>query len=322
MKNRHSEYDVENTVHVVNSQSVCNAVLDIFHSCYLKANDAYIKQAFEDFDKLFEGHFKNYQACDTFYHDKQHTLDVTLALARLIDGHERQSDGHQTFGAMQATIALITALFHDAGYIRKKHDQKHHNGAEYTHIHVSRSSGFLRQYLSMVGLGQYAEIAANMVHYTGYEVAPENIVLPDEKYHQLGYMLGTADIIGQMADRCYLEKCRDRLYPEFLLGGLTEVTTESGDKEILYSSGEDLLSQTPEFYKHEINNRLNNIFQQVYRYAGIHFGGKNLYISALNQNISHIESLIKTDEVDNLNRTPPTNPGSTKFLDGSGLKNL
>ena len=320
MKNRHSEYDVENTVQVTNVQAVRNAVLDIFHSCYLKANDSYIKQAFEDFDNLFEGYFKDYNACDTFYHDKQHTLDMTLALARLIDGHERQSDSHHTFGATQATVAIITALFHDSGYIRKKHDQKHHNGAEYTKIHVSRSSDFLRQYLTLLGLGQYAEIAANMVHYTGYEVALEKIKLPDEKFHLLGHMIGTADLIGQMADRCYLEKCRDRLFPEFLLGGLTEVTTDSGDTQVLFSSGEDLLSKTPDFYKHEIENRLNVIFQQVYRYAGIHFDGENLYLKALTQNIEHIESLIKDQNIKDLKRTPPENPGSKMFLDSSGLK--
>lgn len=321
MKNRHSEYDVENTVQVTDTQSVCNAVLDIFHSCYLKAKDTYIRQAFEDFEKLFEGHFKDYNACDTFYHDKQHTLDMTLALARLINGHERQSDSHHTFGAMQASIAIITALFHDSGYIRKKHDQKKHNGAEYTQIHVSRSSSFLQQYFNMIGLGEYADIAANMVHYTGYEVAPENIRLPDKKFHQLGHMLGTADLIGQMADRCYLEKCKDRLYPEFLLGGLTETTSENGSKETVYASGEDLLTQTPKFYKHEVDNRLNVVFQQVYRYADIHFDGKNLYLNAISQNMDHVESLIENNNIRDLNRTPPENPGTMKFLDSSGLKN-
>lgn len=320
MKNRHSEYDVENTVHVANTQSVCNAVLDIFHSCYLRANDSFIKKAFEDFDNLFEGHFKDYNACDTFYHDKQHTLDMTLALARLIHGHERQSDSHHTFGAEQTSMAIITALFHDSGYIRKKHDQKHSNGAEYTRIHVSRSADFIRNYLSMIGLEQYAEAAANMVHYTGYEVAPENIKLPNEKFHILGYMIGTADLISQMADRCYLEKCRDRLYPEFLLGGLTEIATKDGDVKTLYSSGDDLLSKTPDFFEHEVEKRLNVIFKQVHRYAGIHFNGENLYLKAVNKNINHVDSLIKTNNIDKLERMPPENYGSKTFLDLSGFK--
>jgi len=320
MNNRHSEYDVTNTVHVTDSQAVCLAVCDIYHSCYLHADDSHIRRAFEDFDNLFEGHFKNYNACDTFYHDKQHTLDMTLALARLIDGHERQTNNHETFGATQTTLAIITALFHDSGYIRKRHDQKHHNGAQYTRIHVSRSALFLRNYLSMVGLGQYAEIAANMVHYTGYEVAPENIELPNEKLHLLGHMLGTADLIAQMSDRCYLEKCRDRLFSEFLLGGLTESKSEDGSKQIIYASGEDLLIKTPSFYKNEVENRLNIIFKKVYSYAEAHFGGNNLYLNALKLNINFIQELIKRDETKNLKRIAPENPGTKKYLNFSPIK--
>ena len=309
MKSRHSEYDVTNSVHVANAQAVCNAVCDIFHSCYLQGDDSLIKRAFEDFDKLFEGHFKDYSACDTFYHDKQHTLDMTLALIRLIDGHERQSDSHHTFGAELTSIAIITALFHDSGYIRKIHDQKHVNGAEYTKVHVSRSAHFLRDYLDMVGKGQYSDIASNMVHYTGYEVAPQNIRLPNEKFHLLGYMIGSADLIAQMADRCYLEKCRDRLYPEFILGGLTETTNEKGEKQIIFSSAEDLLSQTPRFYNNDVQKRLDSLFQGVYKYASTHFGGDNLYLEALQRNINHIQELIDNGELDQLRRLPPENPG-------------
>lgn len=314
MKNRHSEYDVTNSVHVADSQAVCNAVCDIFHACYLHGDDSLIKRAFEDFDKLFDGHFKDYHACDTFYHDKQHTLDMTLALARIIDGHERQSDPHHTFGARLTSIAIITALYHDSGYIRHRHDQQHINGAEYTRIHVSRSASFLRNYLDMIGLGQYADIAANMVHYTGYEVSPEKIDLPDEKLHILGHMIGTADLIAQMSDRCYLEKCRDRLYPEFVLGGLTESTDANGDKKLIFASAEDLLTKTPLFYQNDVQKRLNQLFRGVYQYVESHFGGDNLYLKALQQNIDHIQELIENDDIDRLKRLPPENPGSTSIL--------
>jgi len=320
MKNRHSEYDVTNSVHVADSQAVCNAVCDIFHGCYLHGDDSLIKRAFEDFDKLFDGHFKGYHACDTFYHDKQHTLDMTLALARIIDGHERQSDSHHTFGAKLTSIAIITALYHDSGYIRRRHDQQHINGAEYTRIHVSRSASFLRDYLQMIGQGQFAEIAANMVHYTGYEVSPEKIDLPDEKLHILGHMIGTADLIAQMSDRCYLEKCRDRLYPEFVLGGLTETIDARGAKKLIFTSAEDLLVKTPEFYERDVLKRLNNLFRGVYRYVESHFGGDNLYLQALQQNIDHIQQLIVNGNIDELKRLPPDNPGSIDFLDRHGLK--
>lgn len=307
MTKRHSQYDVSNSVDVTNTQAVCDAVCDIFHSCYLAADDSKIRRVFNDFDNLFEGHYSGFNACDTYYHDKQHTLDMTLALVRLIDGHERQSNRHHTLGANLTIIAITTALFHDSGYIRKTNDQKHHNGAQYTSVHVSRSAHFLYNYLHMSGMPEYAEIAANMVHYTGYEVAPENIHLPDEKFHLMGYMLGTADLIAQMSDRCYLEKCHDRLFPEFELGGVTKRQGQDGKIVSLFTSPNDLLAKTPDFYNSEVKSRINTLFQQVYKYAGIHFGGDNLYIKYLNKNIKHIEMLIKSGTLESLSRLPPTN---------------
>ncbi len=314
MKSRHSQYDVSNTVKVTDSQAVCNAVCDIFHSCYLMSDDSLIRQAFEDFDNLFEGHYSGFNACDTFYHDKQHTLDMTLALARLIDGHERQSARVHTFGAKLTSLAIITALFHDSGYIRKEDDQKFYNGAQYTPIHVSRSATFLSNYLHMIGLPEFADIAANMVHYTGYEVTPEQIKLPDEKLHILGYMLGTADLIAQMSDRCYLEKCRERLFPEFELGGMTTTQDAKGQSIIIFESADDLLAKTPAFYNTDVKDRLDNLFQQVYKYAEAHFGYDNLYIKYLDKNIKHIESLISNNKLNTLHRLPPENPGTRQLL--------
>jgi len=314
MNERHSQYDVSNTIKVTDTQAVCDAVCDIFHSCYLATDDSRIRQAFEDFDNLFEGHYSGFNACDTFYHDKQHTLDMTLAVARLIDGHERQSDRVHTFGAQLTILTIITALFHDSGYIRKTHDQKSYNGAQYTPIHVSRSANFLTNYLHMIGMPEFADISANMVHYTGYEVSPEDIKLPDEKLHLLGYMLGTADLIAQMSDRCYLEKCKDRLFPEFELGGMTHTKDKNGQSIILFESANDLLIKTPTFYNIEVKSRLDNLFQQVYKYAEAHFGNDNLYLVYLDKNIQHIESLIATNQLDTLRRLPPKNPGITQLI--------
>jgi hypothetical protein len=314
MKERHSQYDVSNSIKVTDSQAVCNAVCDIFHSCYLATDDSRIRQAFEDFDSLFEGHYKGFNACDTFYHDKQHTLDMTLAVARLIDGHERQSDRVHTFGAKLTTLTIITALFHDSGYIRKSNDQKCYNGAQYTPVHVSRSATFLSNYLHMAGMAQYADIASNMVHYTGYEVPVDKIKLPDEKFHLLGYMLGTADLIAQMSDRCYLEKCKERLFPEFELAGMTTSQDKNGHAIVLFESADDLLAKTPLFYNTEVKSRLDNLFHQVYKYAEAHFGDNNLYLEYLNKNIVHIEELIANNKLDELRRLPPENPGVKDFL--------
>ncbi len=310
MKSRRSDYDVSNTIKVTSSLAVRDAVCDIFNACYPAGNDSIIRHAFETFKDLFEGHYKHYHACDTLYHDKQHTLDVSLAFARLFHGYQQQVHKTHRFDAIYFSIGIITALFHDAGYIRKRSDNTHANGAEYTRIHVSRSAKFLRDYLIKNQLGQYAETAAIMVHYTGYEVPLNKIRLGDLRFHLIGYMIGSADLIAQMSDRCYLEKCRDRLYPEFQLGGMTEIIKEDGEKEIIFDSAEALLIRTPDFYHHEAMHRLGHHFKHVYRYANSQVDEQNLYMQAMQNNISYIEKLIQENRLDKLKRIPLDNTAS------------
>ena len=121
-------------------------------------------------------------------------------------------------------MALVTSLFHDAGYIREFDDRQHSNGAEFTLYHVTRSARFLARYLPSIGMENWVPVATRIVHFTGYEIKLNMIQLADPKDRKLGHLLGTADLIAQMADRCYLEKCRDRLYPEFVLGGVAATT--------------------------------------------------------------------------------------------------
>ena len=52
--------------------------------------------AFYDFERLFTGRLPGYRGCDTTYHDVQHTLDMTLALARLVVGYERSVDADRS----------------------------------------------------------------------------------------------------------------------------------------------------------------------------------------------------------------------------------
>ena len=78
-----------------------------------------------------------------------------------------------------------------------------------------------------------------------------------------------------MSDRCYLEKCHDRLYPEFLIGGLARRKMPDGKIVVIYKSGKDLLRKTPAFYQ-TAAKRLDVELGGAYRYAKQHFGGNNL----------------------------------------------
>ena len=313
MRDRRSDYDITDEVCLNSADSVRKAVFSIFKSAFGTFNRGALQQAFDDCDRLFEGDYGSYLPCDTLYHDKQHTLDMTLALARLINGYVRSVPKAERFDADEAVVAIITALYHDSGYIRHRNDHRHFNGAEYTTVHVSRSADFLRRYLHKIGLGEYAAIAANMVHYTGYELAPEKIRLPNARLHLLGHMLGTADLIAQMSDRCYLEKCRDRLYPEFVLGGLASRIDENGQEVVIYESGEDLLRKTPAFYEYEVEKRLNKLFNQVYNYERAHFDGERKYIKELGKNQAFLKKVLQKNDFSLLTRTPPENYGTRNF---------
>jgi hypothetical protein len=227
-------------------------------------------------------------------------------MARLVAGYERSADETERLGPDRAVLGSICALFHDAGYIRESGDTRVHNGAEFTQSHVSRSARFLNSYLPRIGLTRLGGVAAEMVHFTGYEKKIEDIALADPLDSMTGHLLGTADLIAQMADRCYLEKCRDRLYPEFVLGGVAITWQgQGGAPTVRYQSGTDLLLQTPGFYKEVVKKRLDREFNKAYRYIEVLYDGFNPYIQFIERNIAYLEHVIDTGDWPALRRTPP-----------------
>jgi len=304
MKHRGSEYDVSNDIKTTDP-AVVNAEVDrIFTRLYPNEATGQIDQAFEDMAALYRGKRPGYYACDTPYHDIQHVLDVTLAIARLIDGYERGGVGVESLDAPLFRLGVVTALFHDCGYVRTLDDKQHRNGGELTLTHVSRGAQFIRTYLPTIGMGEVADIAAQLIHFTGYEKPVTNITLPSLRHRLLGCMLGSADIIAQMSDRCYLEKCRDRLYPEFVAAGIARKRLPDGKEQVVYESGEDLVLKTPQFYE-TAKRRLETDLEGAYRYAECHFGGEHRYIEELSKNIRFVQDLTREGDGCALKRNPP-----------------
>lgn len=304
MDHRRNDYDVSAQFNTTDPQVVNDEVDRIYLELYPSAPTKLLDHAFRDLTRLYRGEYPGYHPCDTAYHDVQHVLDVTLAMARLIDGYERSRIGSQHFGDSLFRLGVITALFHDMGYVRALDDHDHKNGAEYTLTHVSRGSVFLRDYLPKIGMAEMADIAAELIHFTGYETPVGKIKVPSPIYRLLGSMLGSADIIAQMADRCYLEKCRDRLYPEFVAGGLATKRTAEGKEQVVFASGEDLVIKTPIFFQ-GASKRLDVELGGCYSYAQQHFGGQNLYLEELNKNIQFAQELSEEADPSVLKRKPP-----------------
>lgn len=306
VQNRRSDYDVTNTVNVSSTNAVCREVRRIYESLYRNSSFDRVWLAFHDFERLYYGRDSSYHAVDTTYHDVQHSLDMTLATARLVCGYERTVDAADRLGPKRAQLAIVCSLFHDVGYLRHKTlDAQAQNGAEFTRSHVTRSGEFLERYLPSMDLSEFVPVVSGIVHFTGYEKHPDEIELDDPKDSIVGHLIGTGDLIAQIADRCYLEKCRDRLYPEFVLGNVA-IERVGDTANIRYVSGNDLLSKTLDFFQSSAEYRLDNTFNKAYRYLEAYFeDGENLYIYSVNKNLEFLQRVIEADSWDSLRRHPP-----------------
>ncbi len=305
-QDRRNDFDVTNSVQVSNPVAVRNAVHELFRETFPGTSFDKLWLAFYDFERLFTGRYPGYLGCDTTYHDVQHTLDMTLTLARLIVGYERSVEPGERLGARRALMAIVTALYHDSGYIRhEERDQDFSNGAEFTMFHVSRSADYLRRYMPELGMARDVGVASMIVHFTGYELDLDKIELEDPRDIICGHLLGTADLVAQMADRCYLEKCRDRLYNEFVVGGVAVENAKPGEYKVRYRSGQDLLQKTPAFYQQVTRDRLDKKFNHAYRYAEVLYDDRNPYIEAIRNNVEHLMKIIATDDWSLLRRKPP-----------------
>jgi hypothetical protein len=233
--------------------------------------------------KLFEGNYPGYRVSLTEYHDLYHTLSVTLATARLM--HGCFLDGH-TFSPNDVYLALASSLFHDSGLIQKESDTQG-TGAKYTVGHEERSVDFAKAYFSRKGLPETdIETCAAVIRCTIMAVSPRSVVFPSKDLFILGQVVGSADLLAQMADRQYLEKLL-LLFKEF-----QEARIPGFDSEL------DLLQKTSDFYFNIANKRLreelggvgDNMLRHFKAYCGI---DKDMYALSIGNNIRYVEKLQK-----------------------------
>ena len=298
-----NDRDVTNSIQTTDAAAVAAEIIRLYHGLFPHASARPFERAFTDLAHAYDGGDLSYWPCDTEYHDIQHVLDLTLAMCRLMHGYQHsptngsRRNGSEPLRPELFVAGALAALFHDFGYLRKRSDRRHQFGAEYTIGHVSRGAAFLRRYMRELGYDEHlARLAATLLHFTGYERKAETIRIAGLE-RRLGQMMGTADIIAQMSDRCYLEKCRNRLFPEFVLGRLG--APRNGATLPRFRSGDELVAKTPGFYENAMR-RLDVQLGECHQYAARHFGGENLYLNALRKNVRHAGS-----DSPKLRRRPP-----------------
>lgn len=299
---RSARHDVTNRIDTTDPLSVSFEVAAIYERLYRRQFPSALLRVFADTGRLYRGEFPGYHPCETGYHDLQHVLEVTLAMARMMDGCARDCGPRVLYEHLFA-LGLVGALFHDVGYLREVGDTEKRHGAEYTRVHVGRGARFMRAYLPAAGLAELAGPAADIIHFTGYEIPVSGIEV-EPRYRMIGNLLGSADILAQMADRCYLEKCRDRLYPEFVLGGIARQKADNGEERVMFESPADLIFKTPGFFS-GARKRLEQDLDGVYRYVDRHFGGENLYFTEARKNIDYARTVAASGDVSLLRRRLP-----------------
>lgn len=250
-----------------------------------------VREAFGDFNLLYDGKYHGYHRCNTRYHDKIHTTDALLTLSRLIDGYNLS---HPALPLRAVQIALIATIFHDTGYIQRSRDHTG-TGAKYTQDHVERSVEFIEEYFSAKKYPRRDFITArNVVRSTGLFADLTKISFQSRPEKLLGCMLGTADILGQMASRTYLEKLM-YLYKEFREAEITSYTSEF-----------DLLKKTVDFYR-KISRWLADEMENVQRFARPHFKkryriSENLCEVAIDRHLAYLNVIIKCHPADYRNK--------------------
>src|ERR1700738_1638753 len=70
---------------------------------------------------LFHGKIPQFQPCDTAFHDFDHTMQATSAVADLLAAH-RQNSFLAPLQQRDWEIAIAAAILHDSGYLKRRND--------------------------------------------------------------------------------------------------------------------------------------------------------------------------------------------------------
>ena len=267
--------------------AVQNEVDSVFSSLFPEADDAFIARTFAWTEQWFTGKYSGYQAIDARYHDLEHTLQGTLCLARLLRG--RHFAGVRPILAPKMfELGLLAILAHDTGYLKRAEDTEG-TGAKYTLTHVRRSGEFAKKFLSEEGYdASETHAVQNMIRCTGVNADLGTIPFTNDLEKTVGFALGTADLLGQMAAADYVEKL-PVLYLEF-----AEAAQFSGapSKSIVFESAEELMRNTPAFWQNYVWPKIQGDFGGMHCFLNDPYpAGPNQYLNAIEANLAKLRRL-------------------------------
>jgi hypothetical protein len=238
-------------------------------------------QLHQEIADFFAGVHSEYRPSNTKYHNLGHTNSVVLAVTRLF--HGLFCEGRYVSGEILKK-ALYGAYFHDCGFLLK-HSENASSGAAYTKEHEARSILFMESYLQERAFPpSFIADCSLIIQCTNLKVDPDSLTFSSEEIKLAGFVVGSADILAQMADRYYLERL-PLLFQEHKEAGIT-----------VYNSAVELMRHTTVFYNDVIIDRFQRIFVNIVNAMRTHFRerwnlDRNLYIENIDNNIRYIDTV-------------------------------
>ncbi len=267
------------------SAAVEREVQSRYLAMFPRGDREFVPRAFRWTLEAFTGKYRDYQAIDALYHDLEHTMQGALCMARLLHGRH-QAGEPPTLTQRMCELGILAMLLHDTGYLKKRDDTEG-TGAKYTVVHVTRSAEFARELLQEKGFGE-SEITSveNMIRCTGVNADLSSIPLQSELEKIVGFALGTADLLGQMAAEDYVAKL-PILYAEF-----AEAARFSGGESGavgLFSKAEDMIQKTPGFWESYVRDKIDLEFGGLHRFLNVPYpSGRNYYIDRIESHMAQI----------------------------------
>jgi len=285
--------DVTGTVSIADTASVQVEVEGILGESFGagRVDRGVLQAGFALVDRLFAGEHPGYLVCDMPFHDLRHSLDTTLVTARLIAGCRRAGSGAAgALSSEMAVLGVLLALLHDVGYLRKESEAAF-VGPQFMAEHEARGADFAADWLRETTLAGYAPLAT-LIHATRLGADCNRLFAEhDVAAVALGRMLGSADLLSQIADHFYVERCYYHLYPELVLADLDRKRLPDGREELLYRDAFDLVAKTRGFCEHVIAKRLRGAFGDVAHCLSIYFGGADPYADGIAGNLDRLSRM-------------------------------
>jgi hypothetical protein len=241
-----------------------------------------IAGAFRLLDRAFEGELSGYQKLQTLYHNRSHTNEVVLCAARMLHGMHLAGQGLDTD---YIDAALIGALMHDIGYLMKD-EEATGTGAQFTDIHVLRGVEFTRTHLADLPPG-VLDATTKVILLTDHRQHPDRIGFDNPQQQRAAYATATADLIGQMANREYLERLLLLYFEleEARMGNFLDI--------------HDLLERTTVFYRatrERLDQELDGLSVHLMQHFGQQQGAeRNFYAESIERNLDYLERVVKME---------------------------